>query len=258
MTQIDFQEALAQLRQEFIDSSSERLDKVDVLIDRMYRQEGDGNADFVEFQRDIHSMKGSAGTYGFDSVTLIAHKLEDFIESASDLNNGQLLDIQVYVDRIRDILESGENASQDRLNEILVTLPSNGTASAITQERRTVSVFLVMPKGVQRKVITQELVSCGFNLAFANRPLEAFSLAVSLKPDLIVSSMEFSELSGLELAWSLRAVKAIRDTPIVILTSHETGKLACEKVPSDTQVIHKGPEFAADLANLLMQKGMIG
>lgn len=258
MAQIDFQEALAQLRQEFVDSSAERLDQIDVLIDRMYRQEGDRNADFVEFQRDIHSMKGSAGTYGFDSVTLIAHKLEDFIEAAPDLSNGQLLDVQSYVDRIREILESGENVPQERLNAILSTLPTIGTASAIAQERRTVSVFLVMPKGVQRKLITQELISCGFELAFANRPLEAFSLAVSLKPDLIVSSLEFPELSGLELAWSLRAVKATREIPIVLLTSHETEKLACENVPAETQVVHKGPQFASDLASILMQRGMIG
>jgi len=52
-------------------------------------------------------------------------------------------------------------------------------------------------------------VSCGFELAFANQPLEAFSLVVSLKPDLVVSSLEFDELSGLELAWSLRAVRAL-------------------------------------------------
>ncbi len=258
MAEIDFQEALAQLRQEFIDSSAERLDRVDELIDRMYRDRGDRNADFVEFQRDIHSMKGSAGTYGFDSVTLIAHRLEDFIESARLLNNGQLLDVQIYVDRIRDILDSGQNVTNDRLDGILATLPSIGTAPAITQERRSVSVFLIMPKGVQRKLITQELVSCGFELSFANSPLEAFSLAVSLRPDLIVSSLEFEPLNGLELACSLFAVKSTRDIPIVLLTSHDSKKIASDKVPENAQLIRKGPEFASDLANLLMQKGMIG
>ena len=258
MAEIDFQEALAQLRQEFIDSSAERLDQIDLLIDRMYNDKGDRNADFVEFQRDIHSMKGSAGTYGFDSVTLIAHRLEDFIEAVPDLSNGQLLDVQVYVDRIREILESGQNASKERLDDILVTLPTIGPAPTITQELKTVSVFLIMPKGVQRKLITQELVSCGFELAFSNRPLEAFSLIVSLKPDLIVSSMEFDELSGLELAWSLRAVKAGRQTPIVLLTSHDTAKIKPDNIPEDTQVIHKGLEFAGELATLLMQRGMIG
>ena len=221
--------------------SAERLDQIDLLIDRMYRDTGDRKADFVEFQRNIHSMKGSAGTYGFDSVTLIAHRLEDFIEAAPGLNKGQLLDVQVYVDHIRAILESGQNASKDRLDEVLATLPTIGAAPTITQELKTGSVFLVMPKGVQRKLITQELVSCGFELAFANQPLEAFSLVVSLKPDLVVSSLEFDELSGLELAWSLRAVRALKQTPIVLLSSHDTAKIKPERIPEDTQVIHKGP-----------------
>ena len=123
---------------------------------------------------------------------------------------------------------------------------------------KTVSVFLVMPKGVQRKLISQELVSCGFELAFANQPLEAFSLVVSLKPDLVVSSLEFDELSGLELAWSLRAVRALKQIPIVLLTNHDTAKIKPERILEDIQVIHKEPEFAVDLANLLMQIGMIG
>ena len=66
-------------------------------------------------------------------MTLIAHRLEDFIEAAPGLNNGQLLDVQVYVDHIRAILESGQNASKDRLDEVLATLPTIGVAPTITR-----------------------------------------------------------------------------------------------------------------------------
>ena len=65
------------MRQEFINSNAERLDRVDVLIDLMYRRVGDRNAYSVEFKRDIHSPKGSAGTYGFELVTLIAHRQKE-------------------------------------------------------------------------------------------------------------------------------------------------------------------------------------
>jgi len=80
MSEIDIQDALERLKQEFIDTSAEKLDKIDRIIDKLYRaEEDDRGADYVEFQRDIHSLKGSAGTYGFDSVNLIAHRLEDYI-----------------------------------------------------------------------------------------------------------------------------------------------------------------------------------
>ena len=66
-------------------------------------------------------------------MTLIAHRLEDFIEAAPELNNGQLFDVQVYIDHIRAILESGQNASKDRLDEVLATLPTIGVAPTITR-----------------------------------------------------------------------------------------------------------------------------
>ncbi len=134
MTGIEFQEAHANLRQEFIESSGERMDRIDTLIDTMYHGAGDRCADLAEFQRDIHSLKGTAGTFGFDSVMLIAHRLEDFVESAPVLNNGQLLDVQIYVDRIREILESGRNVGEGCLDKILQSLPSNVATPAISQE----------------------------------------------------------------------------------------------------------------------------
>jgi len=64
----------------------------------------------------------------------MAHRLEDFIEAASLVNNSQLLDVQVYVDRIREILKSGQNASKEHLNLMLADLPTVGTAPLITQD----------------------------------------------------------------------------------------------------------------------------
>jgi len=54
---------------------------------------GDKGADFVDLQRDIHSLKGSAGTFGFSSVTIVAHRLKDYIEATRRLSNEQLMDV---------------------------------------------------------------------------------------------------------------------------------------------------------------------
>jgi hypothetical protein len=63
MSEIDIQDALERLKQEFINTSAEKLDKIDRIIDKFYRgEEDDPGADYVEFQRNIHSLKGSAVT----------------------------------------------------------------------------------------------------------------------------------------------------------------------------------------------------
>ena len=63
MSKIDIQDALERLKQEFINTSAEKLDKIDRIIDKLYRgEEDDRGADYFEFQRNTHSLKGSAGT----------------------------------------------------------------------------------------------------------------------------------------------------------------------------------------------------
>ena len=49
-------------------------------------------------------------------------------------------------------------------------------------------------KGVQRKLVIANLTGNGFELAYADHPLNAFRLAISLKPNLAVTSLEFENL----------------------------------------------------------------
>ncbi|NKB57251.1 MAG: response regulator [Alphaproteobacteria bacterium] len=257
MSKMDFQETLERLRREFIDDASERLDRIDGYIDRLYRNDGDLKSDLVGFQREIHSMKGSAGTYGFHSVTLIAHRLEDYIETIPQISRDQMLSFQAYVDRMREILESGTEIEEQKLKKILDELPSSALATQSLPKGQADNIFLVMPKGVQRRLITTELVSRGFRMAFSSHPLEAFGLVISLKPKLIVSSIEFDQLSGVELAHALRGVDATKNIPIVLFTSYDAKKLNSTQIPENTRIIHKGPNFASELGDQLMDVELI-
>lgn len=255
MSEIDIQQALERLKLEFVDTSAEKLDKIDAIIDRFYRGEADDRgADFIEFQRDIHSLKGSAGTYGLQSASLIAHRLEDYIETTRRLSKENFLDVQIYVDRIREILEGGEEISGERLSNILDSLPQSANAVVETAKAANKVVLLVMSKGVQRKLVTADLSAAELELAYADHPFDAFRLAVSLKPDLIVTSVEFDGLSGLELARALRGVGVTSKTPVVLLTSHAVNEMA-EDLPVHTHAIHKDAGFAAKLKETL---GKIG
>jgi len=71
---------------------------------------------------------------------------------------------------------------------------------------------------------------------------------VSLKPNLVITSLEFDNLSGLELAKALRGVNAMSETPVVLLTSHEVEGMS-DKLPPHSRAIHKDSRFAAKLAD---------
>ena len=109
-----------------------------------------------------------------------------------------------------------------------------------------------MTKGVQRKLITADLSNNYFELAYADHPLDTFRLAVSLKPNLVITSLEFDNLSGLELAKALRGVNAMSETPVVLLTSHEVEGMS-DKLPPHSRAIHKDFRFAAKLADAIQE-----
>lgn len=111
-----------------------------------------------------------------------------------------------------------------------------------------------MTKGVQRKLVTADLSNKGFELAYADHPLDAFRLAVSLKPNLVITSLEFDSLSGLELARALRGVDVLSETPVVLLTNHAVEGMS-EALPSHSLAIHKDSRFAAKLADALQELG---
>lgn len=89
----NFEKTLERLKTDYIEGSGDKLDKIYAIIERMHSGTGDRGADFVDLQRDIHSLKGSAGTFGFSSVTIVAHRLEDYIEATRRLSNEQLMDV---------------------------------------------------------------------------------------------------------------------------------------------------------------------
>ena len=109
-----------------------------------------------------------------------------------------------------------------------------------------------MTKGVQRKLITADLSNNCFELAYADHPLDTFRLAVSLKPNLVITSLEFDNLSVLELAKALRGVDAMSETPVILLTSHAVEGMSDELLPH-SRAIHKDSRFAAKLADAIQE-----
>ena len=64
----------------FVDETGEQLDElIDVLL--VLEREPDSTEELNEAFRIIHSIKGSAGMMGFDSIVLLTHNLESYFET---------------------------------------------------------------------------------------------------------------------------------------------------------------------------------
>ena len=113
-----------------------------------------------------------------------------------------------------------------------------------------------MPKGVQRKIVGAELSSCGFDLSFADNSVEAIDIALSIKPNVIVSAMELERMNGVTLARVFNAIDVTSDVPFVLTTSREDSGDLLDDLPEGSVVVEKGADFAPQLSEALLELGL--
>jgi len=249
---------LADMAQEFIESCEDRLDDVDVCLGRLQRQEGIAGNDILEVKRHVHSLKGMGATFQFPSVTLIAHALEDYFETLFELSQDGIFDVQLFVDRIREIAENRIDLPRDEALEMLQALPLKARRRSVIKNDKELTLLLHMPQGIQRKIIGKELSQFGFNVVIVDSAIDAIRNGLSLKPDIIMSTMVADDLSGIELAGVFHAVNATRNCPFLLVTAGDVAPRVATDFPENVTILRKGINFARDLMGVMKQHGYVG
>jgi len=256
-TDPDLEMILADMRQEFIEASEDRLDEVEQAIARLLSDKGRPENDHLEIKRHIHTLKGTGGSFGFSAVTIWAHALEDYLETIKDVGVDQLWDIQLFVDRIRDVLETGMNPTDQEISSAVKTMPLKGLHRDRTPLKAGLSVLLLMPKGIQRKIIGRELTGFGFKVIIAEGSMQAIDLAITMRPDVVISSLVLDRISGLELARVLGAIDATAHHKFLLMTSSDEIAEQASEVPDHVSIVRKGRNFSADLISFLSAQNFL-
>ncbi|MBT3395566.1 MAG: hypothetical protein HOB82_06740 [Alphaproteobacteria bacterium] len=241
-------EVMASLRNEFIERANDHLDELDTAIRAAQHDAGGNFPDEYEFRRRIHSLKGSGGTFGFPLVTVIAHRLEDYMSEVGAIGDHALEGIQVFVDRIRDNID-GKGAAEDAA-EIARALPI-ASIPDFDVVKVDMEVMLISPKDIASHIISRELQECGFRVVNVPSPFEALEQIALTKPDLAIATAVLEGLSGVDLACAVRAMPATRALRFALMTSFEPGHDALKALPKDVPIIRKGPDLPDDLAEVL-------
>ncbi len=253
----DLEMILADMRQEFIESSEDRLDEVEEAISRLLSNKGKPEYEMLEIKRHVHSIKGMGGSFGFSSVTLWAHALEDYMETVKDIGVDQLWDVQLFVDRVRDILEHGADVDSRTVADAIKHLPLRGVTLERSGLKEGLSVLLLMPKGIQRKIVGRELTTFGFKVIIAETTMEAIDLGLTHRPDVIISSMLLDRMNGLELAGVFSAIAATAHHKCLVITASDESDIVGKDLPDNVQVVHKGVNFSRDLITFLTEQKLL-
>ncbi len=250
------EELMATLRVDFIDRAGDHLDDLDAAVAAAAEDPHGRFPDDMEFRRNVHSLKGSGGTFGFPLVTLIAHRLEDYLSDVVGMSGPVLADVQVFLDRLRDNIEGRIGSADEDAAEITRALPNANARVEMDVTKVDVEVMLVSPKDPASRIVSKELQECGFRVVNVPSPIEALQQIVLTKPDLTIASTVLDGLSGVDLACAIRAMPATGNMRLALLTSFEPGHAILKPLPDDIPIIHKGPRMADDLAAVLARLEM--
>ncbi len=247
----DMEMLLADMRFEFIEETRDRLERVEQQIDQIEARQGKMEYVLLELKRDIHSVKGSAAPFGFPTITKIAHGLEDYLETTGDQANVAAEDLRIFIDTISDVLDAGEEPEDELKEMMLKGLPSGRTQSG-KQQLSKGAIVLLMPKGVQRKIIGQELAQLGFMVTILDSPVEAIDTTLILKPDFLITTMVQPRLSGIEMARILSVIDSMAKLKVAILSSSLPGEANVpDDLPDSATIIYKGPDMTRNLMAFL-------
>lgn len=224
---------LANLRGEFIDEALETLDMLDAQI------EGDAPWDAEAMMRATHSLKGQAGTYGFSTISLIAHLLETAIQKSADAADHRP---RGYTRRIREILESGRDPDPESAQAIINTLTRE------TENRARGVIVVVTPSVTTSGMCADVAESAGFHSLVSRSAFEAMAIAAQAQPVAIVAAWHLSVMTAVEMAGAMARIERLAHVPMVIVTGAGAGASTDVKIDGRAApVVTLGRHFADDL-----------
>ena len=238
------------LRREFVITARQKLADLD---DHVIAVSGLGHDDpeiVSEMRREIHSLKGMGGTFGFPALTAVSHRLEDFIASVGGFSV-RLDDIQVFLDCLNDILDADPQPDNDELAKIVRKLPAGNRSEDDEVEIATIEVLLVVPNQVLRPLLQHHLEQNGCRVVGVESPFEAIELSVRTLPDLVISSVVLAGLDGVDLLRMLNAIENTQSMKLAVLTSAATSDPMIANLPESISVISTDQSMLDDTLSVL-------
>ena len=144
---------------DFLDDAGDTLEALWRLIEHVERGELSATDAIPVLRRGAHTLKGLGGSFGFPSITLIAHRLEDYIAELESLDAHHLRDARAIIEAIQDIVERRINPDDDGCSKILLRLPAKGATDKYYLARVDLEILLVTCPHILRRAVEGQLNS---------------------------------------------------------------------------------------------------
>lgn len=200
----DVQDILNSLAQAYLAELSSKLEDIESII--LAANEAEFAEQFENLFRLVHSMKGTAGSYGFQIITTVCHNFEDQLSSLhgsfQQFNEAGSRHWLAFIDLLRKVqadLES-EVSSFTHIEEELARL----TLIKADSKQTALHVLVVSTNQLYESIFTQAFSDSPLSLSYSKDGHEALGRLLNEPFDILVTDMEIPTLNGLALVGALR------------------------------------------------------
>ena len=205
---------LQQLKADFLLELPTRFDDIEQKI--MQLSATDNPQELTdELLRQVHSLKGIAGTHGLQIITNICHHFEDQLQLYSDDYQDNCLK---YVDLMRaaaDLAQEQESPDFTALEEDLYQLRKVASDNKV--------LGLIVEKSKASAAMLQSILATrNIQITVLSEGIEALTHLLNQKYDFFITAKEVGALNGLALIAALRISESInRDIKSIMISSNQ-------------------------------------
>lgn len=221
-------ELLAALQANFVGELDERIGQLESHT-LAYEQGKFKEVDFDALFRAVHSLKGTAGTFGLAIISAVCHAYEDYLNSEHPHNAKFLSSCLDYVDLLRSTAEGIHQGRNEfsHVEAIIRTLRERHFAKPFT-------ALLVEPSKVNAHLCQSALASLPVQIVQIEDGLQALTRLLSEPFDLLITSREIKTLNGLALIAALKLANRPGKPVRSILLTSQTNKIQSPMQPDHT------------------------
>lgn len=246
---------LEELRAEAIDSAEDRIASMNETLQMLGNSQLSPVDAMGTIKLEVHSLKALAASFEMKVLRVLCHRFEDFIFGEKEVTPDLRKKMQFFSDRLSECLDAWVNEREVDVSQLMRQLPAKGVFEVEDVTVTDIEVMLVMEPGTATKIVTRELVECGYRIVNVATTMDAIQLVPVMRPDMVIVSRVMPELSGVDLACALKAMPATRDIPVAMIASVDREEIA--DLPKDVPILRKGGRFGDDVADVFVELGIL-
>lgn len=242
---------LLQLRRGYLQELPDKFERLEAQLLEAGRTGDDSGERFNDFYRQVHSLKGSGGTYGLHVLSSICHQLEDYLQLQAGkpprLEPGHTGPALRHIDLLREAA-SRATAGQEHFEAIEHQL------AQLREELfpRTLTALVVLSSRATAQLCLQVLATCGFRGVLEPDSHAALRRALTEQFDVLITSPELPVLSGAGLLAAIRlSSQPDRRLRSVLITGGSGAARALRRLIDPDYVLARDQHLAHNLEHTL-------